>query len=244
MTLENENPISSNYQYSYLRTASQASFPYSHYFHHYRSDSSPANLPAADNSSTTAKQLVDGYMNASAGSGQGIHLKTGGQVGGKHGLGLNTGGHVAKDGAELYANGHLGPSSYGIQAQGTAHLDTDKGLGIDTGAAALGKYGVAAQAKTQVGGGQGAGFHTGANVGGEYGLQADAEGHLGVSQGAGFNAGLQIGGHNGLGAQAQAQLGGGQGAGLGVTGQLGSYNGGLGFTVGGGKGKDSKHEAE
>lgn len=244
MTFENENTILSNYRYSYLRTASQASFPYSHYFHHYRSDSSPANLPAADHSSTSAKQLADGYFNASAGSGQGIHLKTGGEVGGKHGLGLNTGGHVTKDGAELYADGQLGPSAYGLQAQGTAHLDKGKGLGVDTGAAAFGKYGVAAQAKTGIGGGQGAGFQTGANVGGEYGLQADSEGHLGVNQGAGFNAGLQIGGPNGLGAQAQAQLGGGQGAGLGINGQLGSYNGGLGFNVGGGKAKDSKHGAE
>lgn len=208
-------------------------FPYSHYYHLVRSESSPAD------SQNPKKELVTGYMNANVGSGQGVHVNTGGEVGGKHGIGLDAGGSLAHNGAGMHASGHMGAPAYGIHAQGNTHLNTSQGLGINAEAQALGKYGVAAQAKTQLGGGQGAGFETGAQIGGEYGLQASAEGHLGLSQGAGFNTGLQLGGDNGLGAKAKAQLGGGQGAGLGVAGQVGKYNGQLGFNIGG-KDKESK----
>ncbi|WP_379160594.1 hypothetical protein [Paenibacillus sp. sgz5001063] len=230
MTFGNEYSNSPAYSsvYPYSRSTS---YPYSHYYHLVRSDSSPEAPPA--DSPTTNKELVSGYMNAGVGSGQGVHVDTGGEVGGKHGIGLQAGGKLNYGGAGMHAGGHIGNTSYGIHAQGNTHLDSSQGLGLNAEAQALGKYGIAAQAKTQLGGGQGAGFHTGAQVGGTYGLSADAEGHLGFSQGAGFQTQLQLGGDNGLGAQATAQLGGGQGAGLGVAGQVGKYNGQLGFNIGG-----------
>ncbi|MNO29847.1 hypothetical protein D3C76_197730 [compost metagenome] len=236
MTLGNQDPNRQAYQPASPYSYRQSPFPYSHYYHLVRSESSPADLPS--DSENTKKELVNGYMNASVGSGQGFNVNTGGGVGGKHGIGLNAGGNLGFGGAGMHAGGHLGSTSYGITAQGNTHLDSSQGFGLHAEAQALGKYGLAAQAKTQLGG-QGAGFQTGAQVGGEYGLSADAEGHLGLSQGAGLQTHLQLGGENGLGAQAKAQLGGGQGAGLGVAGQVGKYNGQLGFNIGG-KDKESK----
>jgi hypothetical protein len=237
MTFGNEYPNSQTNPSVYSYFTHDNPFPYSHYYHLFRSESSLGDLPS--DSENTKKELLNGYMNENVCSGQGIKLNTVGEVGGKHGIGLNAGGNLALGSMGMYAGGHMGTPSYGIHAQGNTHLDSSQGLGLNAEAQAFGKYGIAAQAKTQIGGGQEAGFHTGAQVGGEYGMSADAEGHLGFSQGAGLQTHLQLGGENGLGAQAQAQLGGGQGAGLGVAGQVGKYNGKLGFNIGG-KDKETK----
>ncbi|OKQ00251.1 hypothetical protein [Paenibacillus sp. P46E] len=244
MTFGNEYPNIQTYPSAYPYFPRSTPYPYSHYYHLVRSDSSSSAQPSDSQSAT--QELISGHMNAGVGSGQGIHVDTAGEVGGQHGIGLNAGGNVDYGGAGMHAGGHIGSPSYGIQAQGNTHLNNSQGLGLSAEAQALGKYGVAAQAKTQVGGGQGAGFHTGAQAGGTYGLSADAEGHLGFSQGAGLQTHLQLGGDNGLGAHAKAQLGGGQGAGLGVGGQVGKYNGQLGFKIGGkdAGAKDSKEPQE
>lgn len=215
----------------------ESQFPYSHYYHLHRSDSSPTALPSAQHK--YKKQIVNGYMNATVGNGQGIQMAAGGEAGGNHGVGFNAGGHLGFNGAEMHGSGHLGGPSYGINAQGKTYLDGTQGLGFNTEAQAGGKYGLEAQAKTQLGGGQGASFETGAKLGGESGLAANAEGHLGLSQGGGLSAGLQIGGEQGLGMQASGQLGGGQGAGMGITGHVGNYNSKVGFNIGG-KDKESK----
>lgn len=231
MTTGNEYPNRQAHQSAYPYHTRSTPYRYSHYFHLSRSENSPEAPSSA--SPNLNNEFVNGHLNAGAGGGQGVHLDAGGEVGGKHGIGLNTGGNLNYNGGGMYANGHVGSTSYGINAQGNTHLDSSQGLGMSAEAQALGKYGLAAQAKTQLGGGQGAGFHTEAQLGGEYGLNANAEGHLGLTQGAGLNANVQIGGDKGLGAQATAQLGGGQGAGLGIGGQLGNYNGQVGFNIGG-----------
>jgi len=214
-------------EYPYPR---YSNFPYSHYYHLHRSEGSQEDVQTENQ--PAKKQLLDGYMNANIGSGQGINIKTGAEVGGKHGFGFDADGHLAYNGMGAQANGHLG-AQYGISAQGETHLDSSHGAGFNTEAQVGGKYGLAAQAKAQLGGGQGAGFNTGAQLGGNYGINANAEGHLGMSQGAGLNTGMQLGGGHGIGAQAKAQLGGGQGAGLGITGHIGSHEGQVGFTIGG-----------
>lgn len=236
MTFGNEYPNSQARQPAYSYTRSSSLFPYSHYYHLHRSDSSPTDVPA--DTPNAKKQMVDGYMNANIGSGQGISVKTGAEVGGEHGFGFNADGHLGYAGMGAQADGHLG-AQYGIHAQGETHLDSSQGAGFNTEAQIGGKYGLAAQAKAQLGGGQGAGFNTEAKIGGDYGLNAHAAGHMGLSQGAGFNTGMKLGGDNGLGAQAKAQLGGGQGAGFGITGHIGSHDGKLGFNIGG-KSNESK----
>lgn len=134
-------------------------FPYSHYYHLFRSESSLADIPS--DSENTKKELINGYMNENLCSGQGIKLNTGIEVGGKHGIGLNAGGNLALGSMGMYAGGHMGTPSYGIHAQGNTHLDSSQGLGLNAEAQAFGNYGIAAQAKSQIGGGQVAGFHTG-----------------------------------------------------------------------------------
>ncbi|WP_405109574.1 hypothetical protein MHH28_31625 [Paenibacillus sp. FSL K6-1217] len=176
---------------------------------------------------------VNDHPGASQTEGNGIHIDTGGEIGGKHGIGLHAGGNLAYSGANLKAGGHIGSSSYGIEAQGDSHLGGGQGLGANAEAQAFGKYGVAAQGKAQLGGGQGADVQMGAQAGGDHGLNADAGAHLGLSQGAGFDSHVQLGGKKGIGAEAKAQFGGGQGAGIGLGGQLGKYNGQFSFKIGG-----------
>lgn len=180
-----------------------------------------------------ANKAVDGHPGPSQTEGNGIHIDTGGEIGGKHGIGLHAGGNLAYSGADLQAGGHIGSPSYGIEAQGDSHLGNGQGLGVSAGAQAFGKYGVAAQGKAQLGGGQGADVHMGAQAGGDHGLDADAGAHLGLSQGAGFDSHVQLGGNKGVGAEAKAQFGGGEGAGIGVGGQLGKYKGQFSFKIGG-----------
>lgn len=181
---------------------------------------------------------------ASQTSGNGIHIDTGGEIGGKHGIGLHAGGNLASSGADLKAGGHIGSPSYGIEAQGGSHLGNGQGLGVNAEAQAFGQYGVAAQGKAQLGGGQGADIHLGAQAGGGHGLDADAGAHLGLSQGAGFDSHVQLGGDKGIGAEAKAQFGGGEGAGIGLGGQLGKYKGQVSFKIGGKqqKPKDSQED--
>ncbi|ETT79602.1 hypothetical protein C173_00547 [Paenibacillus sp. FSL R7-277] len=180
-----------------------------------------------------ANKSVDGHPGASQAGGKGIHVDVGGELGGKHGIGINAGGNLAYSGASMQADGHIGSSSYGIEAQGDTHVSNGQGLGVNAEAQAFGKYGVAAQGKAQLGGGQGADVKLGAQAGGDHGLNADAGAHLGLSQGAGFDSHVQLGGNKGIGAEAKAQFGGGEGAGIGVGGQLGKYNGQLSFKIGG-----------
>lgn len=176
---------------------------------------------------------VNSHPGASQTGGNGIHIDTGGEIGGKHGIGLHAGGNLDSSGADLQAGGHIGSPSYGIEAQGGSHLGNGQGLGVNAEAQAFGKYGVAAQGKAQLGGGQGADVHMGAQAGGGHGLDADAGAHLGLSQGAGFDSHVQLGGDKGIGAEAKAQLGGGQGAGINLGGQLGKYKGQVSFKIGG-----------
>lgn len=181
----------------------------------------------------TALKPVNSHPGPSQTEGNRIHIDTGGEIGGKHGIGLHAGGNLAYSGADLKAGGHIGSPSYGIEAQGDSHLGGGQGLGANVEAQAFGKYGVAAQGKAQLGGGQGAEVQMGAQAGGDHGLNADAGAHLGLSQGAGLDSHVQLGGNKGIGAEAKAQFGGGEGAGIGLGGQLGKYNGQFSFKIGG-----------
>ncbi|OBZ11942.1 hypothetical protein A8L34_16620 [Bacillus sp. FJAT-27264] len=241
MTYGNQYPNHQYYQQPvYLYTPRYVQYPYCHYFHH-RSEVSPT--PPPQNTQNPKQHIVNGQLNASVGSGQGVTVETGADIGGKHGVGFNAGGHLNYNGVGTHADAHLGSEQYGIHAQGNAHLGTSQGFGFNTEAQAGGQYGINAQANSHLSAGQGVGFNTEAQLGGQYGLNANAEGHLSQSQGAGFNTGLHLGGDNGVGAQAKAQFGGGQGAGLGINGHLGKYNGELGFNLGG-KINESKDSAE
>ena len=148
MTFRNEYPYSK---------VNSSAFPYSHYFHHVRSESSPTDLRS--DSEDSKKELVHGYMNKNVGNGQGIKINIGGEVGGKHGIGIDAGGNVASDGAGLHAGGHVGTPSYGIHAKGSTLLNSSQGLELNAKGQALGKYGLAAEGKTHIGGDQGTGFH-------------------------------------------------------------------------------------
>ncbi|MFC3749210.1 hypothetical protein [Paenibacillus sp. GCM10012306] len=224
----------------YPYTPRYTQYPYSHYFHH-RSEG--ITTPPPQDNQNPKQHIVNGQLNASVDSGQGITVKTGADVGGKHGAGFNAGGHLNYNGVGTYADGHLGSEQYGIHAQANTHLNSSQGFGLNTEAQAGGKYGINAQANSHLSASQGVGFNTEAQLGGQYGLNANAEGHLSQSQGAGFNTGLHLGGDNGVGAQAKAQFGGGQGAGLGINGHFGKYNGELGFNLGG-KINESKDSEE
>ena len=193
---------------------------------------------------------------------QGFHMDTGGEIGGKHGVGFHADGHIDEHGVSTQASSHLGEEKYGLGVHGKAGLNGSKGLNFDTGGQLGGKYGLGGHAdghlslsqgmgvntEAQIGGNHGLGAHvngliggkkaefsTGATLGGDHGLgvHAKAQMEMGANQGASLNTKAQIGGDHGLGAHANAQFSGSNGINFKIGGNIGSHDGALGINIGG-----------
>ncbi|AJS60901.1 hypothetical protein UB51_23355 [Paenibacillus sp. IHBB 10380] len=215
-------------------------------------ESTPQGFSIKLNNPQEDEEVVTQQENGQSENAQGFHINTGGEIGGKHGVGFHADGHIDGHGVNTQASSHLGEEKYGLGVHGKAGLNASKGLNFDTGGQLGGKYGIDAHAnghlslsqgialntEAQLGGnhgigahingqvgGQGAELSTGANLGGDHGLGVHATAHLGGDQGAALKTKAQIGGDHGLGVHAKAQMGGGQGTAVTTGAQIGGDHG-------------------